>query len=98
MSKVNLYCWLVALSIIICGAFYIKYVTQQLGAVKSELQTEKAEHKQCLQDLKGAQDAEISSSRKIKELRQKALADKPVVDCYNSPMPEYVVSELSKLK
>lgn len=91
LNKLNLYCWLVALTVIICGSFYCKYVTQQLGAVKSELKT-------CQKELKGAQDAEISSGKLIKELRQKALADKPTVDCYNSPMPDYVVSQLSKLK
>jgi hypothetical protein len=91
MGKINLYCWLVALAIIVCGAFYCKTITQQLGAVKTELKT-------CQKELKGAQDAEISSSKLIKELRQKALADKPAVDCYNSPMPDFIVNELSKLK
>lgn len=91
MFKLNLICWLVAISILICGAFYCNYL-------RNGWATEKAEHKQCLQDLKGKIDAEISSSKLIKELRQKALADKPAVDCYNSPMPDYVVDELSKLK
>jgi hypothetical protein len=91
MNRINIYCWLIALSIIIFGGFYIKYLNNALDK-------EKVARKLCETQLKEKTDAEISSSKLIKELRQKALADKPVVDCYNSPMPEYVVSELSKLK
>ena len=91
LSRVNLICWLVALAIIIFGGFYLKYLNNALD-------NEKVARKLCETQLKEKTDAEISASVKIKELRQKALADKPVVDCYNSPMPEYVVSELSKLK
>ena len=91
MYKVNLYCWLVALSIIIFGGFYLKYLNNALSE-------EKVARKLCETQLKEKTDAQISASIKIKELRQKALADKPVVDCYNSPMPQFVIDELSKLK
>ena len=91
LSRINLVCWLVALAIIIFGGFYLKYLNNALD-------NEKVSRKLCETQLKEKTDAEISASIKIKELRQKALADKPVVDCYNSPMPEYVISQLSKLK
>ena len=91
LSRVNLICWLVALAIIIFGGFYLKYLNNALD-------NEKVARKLCETQLKEETDAKISASIKIKELRQKALADKPVVDCYNSPMPEYVISQLSKLK
>ena len=91
MAKINLICWLVALSIIVCGAFYIKYTNNALAS-------EKEARKQCEQELKGAKDAEISSSKLIKELRKKAEQDTPVVDCYHSRMPDYVIEQLQKLK
>ena len=91
LNKLNLYCWLVALAIIIFGGFYLKYLNNALD-------NEKVARKLCETQLKEKTDAQISASIKIKELRQKALDDKPVVDCYNSPMPEYVIDELSKLK
>lgn len=91
LSRVNLICWLVALAIIIFGGFYLKYLN-------NALENEKLGRKLCETQLKEKTDAEISASVKIKELRQKALADKPVVDCYDSPMPQFVVDELSKLK
>lgn len=61
----------------------------------ARLETEK---KACLDEKESYKNAQISASIKIKELRQKALADKPVVDCYNSPMPEYVVRVFEQLK
>lgn len=91
MYKVNLYCWLVALTIIIFGGFYLKYLNNALSE-------EKVARKMCETQLKEKTDAQISASIKIKELRQKALADKTVVDCYNSPMPEYVVRVFDQLK
>lgn len=91
LSRVNLICWLVALAIIIFGGFYLKYLNNALD-------NEKLGRKLCETQLKEKTDAEISASVKIKELRQKAIADKPVVDCYDSPMPQFVVDELSKLK
>lgn len=61
----------------------------------ARLETEK---KACLDEKESYKNAQISASIKIKELRQKALADKPVVDCYNSPMPEYIVRVFEQLK
>lgn len=61
----------------------------------ARLETEK---KACLDEKESYKNAQISASIKIKELRQKALADKPVVDCYNSPMPEYVGRVFEQLK
>lgn len=69
----------------------VDYLTKQ----NARLEIEK---KACLEEKEGYKNAQISSSKLIKELRQKAIADKPVVDCYNSPMPKFVVDELSKLK
>ena len=61
----------------------------------ARLETEK---KACLDEKESYKNAQISASIKIKELRQKAIADKPVVDCYNSPMPEYVGRVFEQLK
>ena len=61
----------------------------------ARLETEK---KACLDEKESYKNAQISASIKIKELRKKAIADKPVVDCYNSPMPEYVVRVFEQLK
>ena len=69
----------------------VDYLTKQ----NARLETEK---KACLDEKESYKNAQISASIKIKELRQKALADKPVVDCYNSPMPEYVVRVFEQLK
>lgn len=91
LSRVNLICWLVALAIIIFGGFYLKYLNNALSE-------EKVSRKLCETQLKEKTDAEISSGKLVKELRKKALADKPVVDCFNSPMPQYIIDELSKLK
>ena len=61
----------------------------------ARLETEK---KACLDEKESYKNAQISSSKLIKELRKKALADKPVVDCFNSPLPEYVVRVFEQLK
>lgn len=91
MARINLICWLVAIGIIVCGSLYLSYL-------KNALEAEKVARKQCEIQLKEKKDAEISSSKLIKELRQKAEQDTPIVDCYHSRIPDYLSDELSKLK
>lgn len=52
----------------------------------------------CLEEKENYKNAQISSSQLIKELRVKRVEQSPVVDCSNTPLPEYVIGVFSKLK
>lgn len=94
MYKVNLICWLVAISILICGAFYCKYITQQLGAVKTELKEEKAENKKLKDNWEKEKQNVIQNGRRIKELRDKIEKDKNSVDWGSVYIPDVITDVL----
>ena len=60
--------------------------------------TYKNNYNSCLQEKEDYKNAQISSSKLIKKLREEASKDKPPVDCYNSPMPDSIRELLINLK
>ena len=61
----------------------------------ARLETEK---KACLDEKESYKNAQISSSKLIKELRSERAKQTSVVDCYNYALPEYVVRVFEQLK
>ena len=61
----------------------------------ARLETEK---NACLDEKESYKNAQISSSKLIKELRSERVKQTSVVDCYNYALPEYVVRVFEQLK
>ena len=61
----------------------------------ARLETEK---KSCLDEKEGYKNAQISSSKLIKELRSERAKQTSVVDCDNYALPDYVVRVFEQLK
>ena len=61
----------------------------------ARLETEK---KACLDEKESYKNAQISSSKLIKELRSERAKQTSVVDCYNYALPEYVGRVFEQLK
>lgn len=59
------------------------------------LETEK---KACIEEKEGYKNAQISSSKLIKELRSEKAKLNNNIDCYNVALPEYVIRVFDKLK
>lgn len=57
-----------------------------------------AEKKACLDEKEGYKNAQISSSKLIKELRSERAKHTSVVDCHNYALPEYVIRVFDQLK
>lgn len=96
MSKVNLYCWLIALTLMICGSFYVKYVTQKFDAVKSELQTYKIENKQLKDNWEKEKQNVLAAGVRIQKLN-KIIADNENSKLWSdTPIDLLVADELRK--
>ena len=61
----------------------------------ARLETEK---NACLDEKEGYKNAQISSSKLIKELRSERVKQTSVVDCHTFALPEYVVRVFEQLK
>ena len=61
----------------------------------ARLETEK---NACLDEKESYKNAQISSSKLIKELRSERAKQTSVVDCYNYALPEYVGRVFEQLK
>jgi hypothetical protein len=61
----------------------------------SRLETEK---NACIEEREGYKNAQISSSKLIKELRLEKVKQTSDVDCYTVALPEYVIRVFDKLK
>lgn len=69
----------------------VDYLTKE----NTRLEVEK---KACLDEKEGYKNAQVSSSKLIKELRSKRVEQSPAVDCNDVALPEYVVRVFDKLK
>lgn len=56
------------------------------------------EKKTYLDEMEGYKNAQISSSKLIKELQSAKAQSKTDTDCSDTPLPEYVVRVFDKLK
>lgn len=52
----------------------------------------------CLREKENYKNAQISSNKLIKELREEVSKNNNSMDCYNSPMPDSIRELLLKLK
>ena len=83
LNKLNLYCWLVALAIIIFGGFYLKYLNNALD-------NEKKNNKQLILTLEKRNNDIVALSIKNKKLEASAKKDTSgfdwTVNISNSPV------------
>lgn len=56
------------------------------------------EKNECLEDKEEYKNAQVASSKLIKELRLEGAKQSPDVDCNNVALPEYVIRVFDKLK
>ena len=56
------------------------------------------EKKACLEEKENYKNAQVSSSKLIKELRSEKAKLNTNIDCYNVALPEYVIRVFDKLK
>ena len=83
---------IILLSVLVGLAFWrVDYLTRQ----NTSLEIEK---KAYLQDMEGYKNAQISSSKLIKELQSAKAKQKVDTDCSDTPLPEYVIRVFDKLK
>lgn len=73
MFKLNLICWLVAISILICGAFYLNYL-------KNALASEKASNQQLTLTLEKRNNDVVALSIKNQKLEASVKSDKSGFD------------------
>ena len=69
----------------------VDYLTKQNARLESEKNT-------CLEEKENYKNAQVSSSRLIKELRSEKAKLNTNIDCYNVALPEYVIRVFDKLK
>ena len=82
----------IVLSILVGLAFWrVDYLTRQNTSLEIEKKT-------YLDEMEGYKNAQISSSKLIKELQSAKVQSKTDTDCSDTPLPEYVVRVFDKLK
>ena len=69
----------------------VDYLTKQNARLE-------AEKNACIEEKENYKNAQISSSKLIKELRSERVKQTSVVDCYNYALPEYVGRVFEQLK
>ena len=82
----------IVLSVLVGLAFWrVDYLTRQNTSLEIEKKT-------FLDEMEGYKNAQISSSKLIKELQSAKAQSKTDTDCSDTPLPEYVVRVFDKLK
>jgi hypothetical protein len=83
---------IILLSVLVGLAFWrVDYLTRQNTSLEIEKKT-------YLDEMEGYKNAQISSSKLIKELQSAKVQSKTDTDCSDTPLPEYVVRVFDKLK
>lgn len=96
LNRINLYCWLVALAIIIFGAFYIDYQNGKIEKKDGEIEQLTNENKELKNSWEKEKQNVIQNGRRIKELREKIEKDKNSSDWSVVSVPDVVTSVLCK--
>lgn len=78
----------------ICGSFYVKYVTQKFDAVKSELQTYKIENKQLKDNWEKEKENVLAASKRIKTLNDIIANSEDSKRWADSPLDKRLINEL----
>ena len=82
----------ILLSILVGLAYWrVDYLTRQNTSLEIEKKT-------YLDEMEGYKNAQISSSKLIKELQSAKAEQKVDTDCSDTPLPEYVTRVFDKLK
>ena len=82
----------ILLSILVGLAYWrVDYLTRQNTSLEIEKKT-------YLDEMEGYKNAQISSSKLIKELQSAKVQSKTDTDCSDTPLPEYVIRVFDKLK
>ena len=83
---------IILLSVLVGLAFWrVDYLTRQNTSLEIEKKT-------YLDEMEGYKNAQISSSKLIKELQSAKVQSKTDTDCSDTPLPEYVIRVFDKLK
>ena len=83
---------IILLSVLVGLAFWrVDYLTKKNVTLEIEKKT-------FLDEMEGYKNAQISSSKLIKELQSAKAQSKTDTDCSDTPLPEYVVRVFDKLK
>lgn len=83
---------IILLSVLVGLAFWrVDYLTKKNVTLEIEKKT-------YLDEMEGYKNAQISSSKLIKELQSAKAQSKTDTDCSDTPLPEYVVRVFDKLK
>lgn len=69
----------------------VDYLTKQNARLE-------AEKNACIEEKENYKNAQVSSSKLIKELRSEKAKLNTNIDCYNVALPEYVIRVFDKLK
>ena len=69
----------------------VDYLTKQNARLE-------AEKNACIEEKENYKNAQVSSSKLIKELRSEKVKLNTNIDCYNVALPEYVIRVFDKLK
>ena len=69
----------------------VDYLTKQNAKITLERNT-------CIEEKENYRNAQVSSSKLIKELRSEKAKLNTNIDCYNVALPEYVIRVFDKLK
>lgn len=70
----------------------------RIDCLTKENTTLEIEKNECLKDKEGYKNAQVASGKLIKELRLERTKQSAVVDCSDTPLPEYVVRVFDQLK
>ena len=70
----------------------------RIDCLIKENTTLEIEKNECLKDKEEYKNAQVSSSKLIKTLRLERSKQSAVVDCSDTPLPEYVVRVFDQLK
>jgi hypothetical protein len=82
----------IVLSVLVGLAFWrVDYLTKKNVTLEIEKKT-------YLDEMEGYKNAQISSSKLIKELQSAKAQSKTDTDCSDTPLPEYVTRVFDKLK
>ena len=78
--------------------FFVGLALWRVDFLRKENARLAAEKNACIEEKENYKNAQVSSSKLIKELRSERAKQTSVVDCYNYALPEYVGRVFEQLK
>ena len=96
MSRINLYCWLVALAIIIFGAFYLNYQNGKIEKQAGKIDQLTKDKESLTLTLEKRNNDVVEISRKNKELEASAKKDTSGFDWSVNISDSHVIKQLQE--